>query len=594
MAVRLGDPPRAVSARTGGEATGAQLNDAPTSRGLRDADWSSARAYPSGMRSRFAARTLLGSLGCVILVPFGAVAGPGPAPLAFAPAEQLAGAEGGTEPQVAVAPDGARYAITGSNTTASKGTVHLYRSPPSGGPFVPTPGQMTGIRVAGPDVDLVASSTGSLVALEEDSAALSLVVNHSTDGGKTWSASTGLTQLADQDRPWLAAGPHNVITLLFHNGFSANATHNMYVETSSDGGASFGPPVPITLPGSDAFADLQCADSGGPSALLANPTTGRLYAVWGSRHGPLGGCGVLPVTPFTLVPATRIWVATSATGAPGTWTATVAVDNSQTGQVLGMQLSPAALDSTGGLWLAWNTPPHPFPDDSGAGISVRSADPLLQHWTAPVSVIAPSQPGHVLAQLTAGLPGRLGLAYLSGKTSNGVTRWYATASIITAAGGGGAQQVHTTPLTDVPSYRGSATDLMGSGCSPSTGPDGTLQNNPVTCPRSADVIGIAVDRSCRVVITWPSLAAASNAVLGSGPDATWITTQTSGPRLCTQGTVQPTRGHLPTLPQASVRPTQNRNVLAATGHPALYSGIGALLLLPGLALISRRGLRRDR
>jgi hypothetical protein len=351
-------------------------------------------------------------------VAFAPAAAQGSTPrLTFTPAQALPGAAGGTEPQIAVAPDGTRYAIAAANVTSSSGNVRIYRSPADGGAWTQTAGQMVGVRVASPDVDIVATTTGRLVVVEEDSAALSLIVNYSDNGGRTWTESTGLSQLADEDRPWLAAGPGDVVYLLFHNGFSSNLTQNMFVETSRDGGATFGIPVPITLPGTAAFSDLQCADSGGPSALVVNARTGRLYAVWGTRHGVLGGCGVLPVEPFTLVPADRVWVATSPNGAAGTWQSELAVDDSSTGQVVGMQLSPAALDSAGNLWLAWTLPPQGFPDDSGAGIDVREANPTLTHWSAPRTLVASGGAGHVLAQLVAGAPGNLGLLYLTGHGS---------------------------------------------------------------------------------------------------------------------------------------------------------------------------------
>jgi hypothetical protein len=338
-----------------------------------------------------------------------------------------------------------------------------------------------------------------------------------------------LGQLADQDRPWLAAGRRGLVYLLFHNGFSSNATHNMYVAASTDGGASFGAPIPLTTPGSAAWADLQCADSGGPSALLANPRTGRLYAVWGTRHGPLGGCGVQPPTPFTLVPADRVWVATSPDATAGSWTTSLAVDESKSGSVVGMQLSPAALDSAGNVWLAWTTPPHAFPDDSGAGLAIAHADPLLRHWSAPLTVIPAAQPGHLLAQLVAGSPGRLGLLFLSGSGQK-PTLWRPTIALVSRALTA-TPSVRTTLLSTLPDYKGGATDLEGSGCDPTTGPVGTVENNPVTCPRSADVIGITLDRQCRVVATWPSLSASSNSVLGVSTDATWVATQ-HRPTLC--------------------------------------------------------------
>jgi hypothetical protein len=430
-----------------------------------------------------------------------------------------------------MAPDGTRYLITGANTTdSSKSSLRIFRSPAGSTQWTPTVGQMVGTRVPGPDVAIVAASTGRLVALEEDSAALSLVINYSDDGGRTWQQSSGLEQLADQDRPWLAAGKHGVVYLLFHNGFSSNATHNMYVATSTDGGASFGAPVPIAVPGTPAWADLQCADSGGPSALLVNTHSGRLYAIWGSRHGRLGGCGVNPPTPFTLVPADRVWVATSPNATAGSWTTSLAVDDSKMGSVVGMQLSPAALDAAGNVWLAWTTPPRGFPDDSGAGIAIAHADPKLSNWSAPLTVVAPAGPGHLLAQLVAGAPGRLGLLFLAGSGQQR-TLWRPQVALVTGAMSARAM-VRTTLLSQLPDYTGSATDLEGSGCDPSTTPVATVENNPVTCPRSADVIGLTLDGQCRMVATWPSLSPASNSVLGASVDGTWVSTQTGGPTVC--------------------------------------------------------------
>ena len=92
--------------------------------------------------------------------------------------------------------------------------------------------------------------------------------------------------------------------------------------------------------------------------------------------------------------------------------------------------------------------------------------------------------------------------------------------------------VRTTLLSQLPDYTGSATDLEGSGCDPSTTPVATVENNPVTCPRSADVIGLTLDGQCRMVATWPSLSPASNSVLGASVDATWVSTQTGGPTVC--------------------------------------------------------------
>ena len=209
--------------------------------------------------------------------------------------------------------------MTGADTTTSSGTdpIGVYRSSAAGSPWRPTAGGFAGARSAGPDVTLTVTPSGRVVAVEQDSAALSFVVEHSDDGGATWTPSSGLQELVDQDRPWIASGPGRKVYLLFHNGFSSNATHNMYLETSTDDGTTFGPPVPLTTPGTAAWLDLQCVGSGGPSALLVNQQTGRLYATWGTRHAVAGSCGALPAAPFTLVPADRVWVATSPAGTVG-------------------------------------------------------------------------------------------------------------------------------------------------------------------------------------------------------------------------------------------------------------------------------------
>jgi hypothetical protein len=366
----------------------------------------------------------------------------------------------------------------------------------------------------------------------------------------------------------------------------------MFVETSRDGGATFGIPVPITLPGTAAFSDLQCADSGGPSALVVNARTGRLYAVWGTRHGVLGGCGVLPVEPFTLVPADRVWVATSPTGAAGTWQSELAVDDSSTGQVVGMQLSPATLDSAGNLWLAWTLPPQGFPDDSGAGIDVREANPTLTHWSAPRTLVASGGAGHVLAQLVAGAPGNLGLLYLTGHGSGPDTRWFPQASVVTGALGA-APAIATTTLRSAPSYQGTAVDLMGSGCDPSKSLVGTVENNPITCQRSADVIGIGLDRSCRVVVSWPSVSVSTSSYLGVSTDATWVATQSGGSSLCSTdaAVVSPPRRSVVTTGRGTGPEVGNHHgtsELAFTGVRLDALAAVALVLIAAGSLIGRR------
>src|SRR5438045_7098587 len=122
-----------------------------------------------------------------------------------------------------------------------------------------TPTEPAGQTDASTDVDIVTTPSGRIVETELDFGGINFRTAYSDDGGKTWTPSQGTT-VADTDRPWLAADPapgSNKVYLLFHNLASGAASHNMYVSTSLDGGATFGNPVPVTLPGSQAWSDLQ-------------------------------------------------------------------------------------------------------------------------------------------------------------------------------------------------------------------------------------------------------------------------------------------------------------------------------------------------
>ena len=108
------------------------------------------------------------------------------------------------------------------------------------------------------------------------------------------------------------------VYLLYHNLGSGTANHNMYVATSTDGGETFGAAgADAPSRAQTAYADLQCADSGGPSSIAVNPTTGRIYVFFTTRAGVVdpglpdfGGCAARPAE-FNIVNATRVWVATS-------------------------------------------------------------------------------------------------------------------------------------------------------------------------------------------------------------------------------------------------------------------------------------------
>src|SRR3954451_2151654 len=321
---------------------------------------------------------------------------------------KLAGIDGsGTEPRMTVGPDNMRYAIT--STKRSGGRTIVYRSIDQGATWQKTPGDPVQAN-ATIDVDVVAMPTGRILGSELDEAGLNFPSSYSDDSGVSWTESRGSTRLADQDRQWFAVGPdtdHNGkpnVYLLYHNLGSGLANHNMFVATSTDGGETFGPPVPTTLPGDTAYADLQCADSGGPSDIQVNPQTGRIYVFFTTRAGTqvapgqdLGGCSAMPLE-FNIVNATRVWVASSPNGLPGTWKQSLAVDDAGTGQVVSMQLAYGALDNRGGVYVAYPESPKQYPELGGAAVKLvwqspgPDGAPADGKWSAPVTLVPPSDP----------------------------------------------------------------------------------------------------------------------------------------------------------------------------------------------------------
>jgi hypothetical protein len=539
----------------------------------------------------------------------------------FAPPIQLAGADPSTEPRIAIGGDGRRWLAASSTMLFSQYSGVPLPSPSF--PAYPTPSPVpgppdlsssssamvvyesddglswhaTGALPGGQqeptiDVDIVVEHTGRIVASELDFSGPRFVTSYSDDGGATWTQSVG-TGYADQDRQWLAVGPDDPSTglprvyLLFHDLFSGAVQHNMFVATSRDGGATFGPPVPTTLPGDPAYADLQCADSGGPSSLSVNQRTGQIYAVFGTRSsvvGPLtlGGCGASVVGPFeeNVVAATRAWVVTSMDGSAGSWRSSLAVDDAPTNQIIGMQLSPGTLDDAGNLYVAYPESAHAYPDYSGAAVKLVWADPSLDSWSKPVTVAAGGQPGHTLVHIAAGDPGKVDLAYFAGEGDPGNPRWYMELAQSLDAQAPAPTFTHTR-LARFPVYQGTASKMMGA-CQ--TMPPGEFLNG-YACNRSTDVWGIALDPRCNATVTWPvdrGLSSVPGVALG-----TFVSQQTGGSTLCAgPRTAAPAVASSPS-PTASPAPAASPTV-GARPLPRLPNtqGGGALPLAALLLLLA--------
>jgi hypothetical protein len=301
----------------------------------------------------------------------------------------------------------------------------------------------------------------------------------------------------------------------------------MFVQTSTDNGATFGAPQLITPAGGAAFLDLQCADSGGPSSLTVNPTTGQLYAVFGTRSSPAGGCGatVTDGAEINIVRATRVWVATSPDNSPGSWRTSLAVDDSAAQHIVGLQLSYGALDRAGNVYVAY--PESKTSDDLTSSVMLVHAPPDLASWSKPVTV-ASMGAGHALVHLVAGDPGRVALAYFAADgTSDGVPLWYSTVAQSLDAT---SASPHFTEvrLADKPAFKGTV-NIMEGRCTTNAGPAAGVIDG-FGCPRFSDVYGMALDHAGRTIVAWPGLAGTPGVLAG-----VWVSTQVGGPTLFTSG-----------------------------------------------------------
>jgi hypothetical protein len=494
----------------------------------------------------------------------GRAADPTTPSLQFAPTIQLPGADGDTEPRAAVTPDDHKYVVSNSG-----GPAVVYGSA-DGLTWGPDNGVQIATQDAGSiDTDIVSTRTGRLIAVELDFGGINFRTSYSDDGGATWTPTNGPagqagpftgTGYADQDRPYLAVGPDDPSThlprvyALMHNLASGAASHNMWVATSTDNGASFGPFVPITQPGSQAWFDLQCADSGGPSNLFVDPTTGRVFAVWGSRStNPAaaqagGGCGASATGSFEInvVAATRVWIASApASGVtdPTQWTQSLAVDDNASGQIVGMQLSPGAVDAAGNVYVLFPESMNAYPDYSGAAIKYVHATvsdiaanpygttgPANQVWSAPVTVAPAGQPGNVLAHIVAGASGALDIAYFHGKTENNQVNWYPTAAQ-TLDALDAAPTFAYAELSTFPAYANATASQMMGACG--SGPTQGVQNG-FGCTRSTDIWGVATDNEGNFLVTWPGDGSEFNGT----HSGTFVSMQTGGTTIAGSPTAQ--------------------------------------------------------
>ena len=418
----------------------------------------------------------------------------------------LPGSGGSSEPRIAVDPrNDVRYAIA----NAKDGSAVVWSSR-DGRAFTRTKGDIPGQVSATIDLDVVVLPSGRVIANELDSD-FNFPTGYSDDGGATWKASQGIP--FDLDRQWLAAGPHGEVYLVWHN-FASGLTpaHEVMVQTSTDGGATFGVPVPVAAPGSPAAVDLGCGDSTGPSGIAVDQRTGRLYVAFATRTSAVGGgCGKAADANegigFNVVPSNHLWVATSPTGALGTWTDSLAVDTAAEAKFIALQYAGIAVDGVSNVWLSYTQSLRA--NDYTSEVRLRSAPAGGSAWRRPV-VIPGTGAGSLFAHVAAGAGGKVAASWLIQRDG----LWYPQLGVSTNALSAHPTFAVTT-LSSEATHKGTPA-AMSAACG--TGPTSGLQQG-LACGRFLDNFGMTVDKAGLAMVVWPS----------NRQGATYVATQISGP-----------------------------------------------------------------
>src|SRR5437763_1466884 len=139
--------------------------------------------------------------------------------------------------------------------------------------------------------------------------------------------------------------------------------------------------------------------------------------------------------------------------------------------------------------------------DGGAAIRYIWSTPGLTKWSRPVTVARGGGIGNVLPHVLAGSPGKIDFVYWHGVGRGRSLKpaWFTTTAQ-TLDGRSVHPHVTRRRVSRIPTYTGTASELMGA-CDQD--PLAGIENGFV-CTRSPDVFGVALDRSCRLTIAWPT------------------------------------------------------------------------------------------
>lgn len=166
------------------------------------------------------------------------------------------------EPRLAVGPDGSVALSahlqgvnceTGMRSVEGRLCVWLSRD---GRRFTLAGGEPTGQQGVDVDIALLPQSNTMVISNMTNVGAGTGVggttVSRSTDNGRSWEAAVAANYSAFNDRPWLLVDSEQNLLLTWAD----LGTGAILAARSSDGGATFGAPIPVLLPPTQAFASM--------------------------------------------------------------------------------------------------------------------------------------------------------------------------------------------------------------------------------------------------------------------------------------------------------------------------------------------------
>ena len=363
------------------------------------------------MLRRFAIALVVGAFA---IVPACALAGP-----MSLSVTKVGPQDGGGEPSIAGGPEGNLYVSYPSSSGMS-----FFRSTDGGSSWV-----KGGIADSGSgDTSVNVDSSGAVYQANlngnEDELPLQADVWKSTDFGQTWpqrgvgpdeNDSTGNPFLVDRQwtDAWIPPGKttNDAQVYLEYHDFGPS---QVWVAKSSDGGKTFGLPVPVSAASPDAEAATFCNSiPGGVKVVPSGPHAGRIYAAWlaGDAATNVGtGCNDTQLETFH-----TIWIAWSDDGGQ-TWTPKLIFDGGF-GHDASALFADMALDTQGNPYVAFgqnlNDEWDMFVEASGDG--GKTWNGKSDGSGQPYKVNSDTGT-HFFPAITAGDPGHVDVAWIGTST----------------------------------------------------------------------------------------------------------------------------------------------------------------------------------